>query len=59
MAERYVAFDFFQGHALSQKRKCQIGLHQNFLAFDDDFTKDETRQRREDGESLSKRRKHW
>lgn len=46
MAERYVAFDFFQGHALSQKRKCQIGLHQNFLAFDDDFTKDETRQRR-------------
>lgn len=28
----YVTFDFFQGHALSQKRKCQIGLHQNFLA---------------------------
>lgn len=27
-----MAFDFFQGHALSQKRKCQIGLHQNFLA---------------------------
>lgn len=24
-------FDYFQGFALSQKRKCQIGLHQNFL----------------------------
>lgn len=28
----YVTFDYFQGHSLSQKRKCQIGLHQNFLA---------------------------
>lgn len=27
-----VQFDYFQGFALSQKRKCQIGLHQNFLA---------------------------
>ena len=26
-----VQFDYFQGFALSQKRKCQIGLHQNFL----------------------------
>ena len=27
-----VQFDYFQGFALSQKRKSQIGLHQNFLA---------------------------
>lgn len=27
-----VEFDWFGGFALSQKRKCQIGLHQNFLA---------------------------
>jgi hypothetical protein len=25
-----VQFDYFQGFALSQKRKSQIGLHQNF-----------------------------
>ena len=29
--EVYVTFDWFGGFALSQKRKCQIGLHQNFL----------------------------
>lgn len=28
----YVALDWFGGHALSQKRKCEIGLHQNFLS---------------------------
>lgn len=28
----YVSLDWFGGHALSQKRKCEIGLHQNFLA---------------------------
>ena len=27
-----VEFEWFGGFALSQKRKCQIGLHQNFLA---------------------------
>lgn len=26
-----VSIDWFGGFALSQKRKCQIGLHQNFL----------------------------
>lgn len=30
--EIHVQFDYFQGFALSQKRKNQIGLHQNFLA---------------------------
>ena len=30
--EIHVQFDYFQGHSLSQKRKNQIGLHQNFLA---------------------------
>lgn len=29
--EIYVEFDWFGGFALSQKRKCQIGLHRNFL----------------------------
>ena len=29
--EIQVSFDWFGGFALSQKRKCQIGLHQNFL----------------------------
>lgn len=29
--EMRVRFDFFPGFALSQKRKCQIGLHQNFM----------------------------
>ena len=29
--EIYVDFEWFPGFALSQKRKCQIGLHQNFL----------------------------
>lgn len=29
--EIYVEFDWFPGFALSQKRKCEIGLHQNFL----------------------------
>ena len=27
----HVNIDWFGGFALSQKRKCQIGLHQNFL----------------------------
>lgn len=30
--EIHVNIDWFGGFALSQKRKCQIGLHQNFLA---------------------------
>lgn len=30
--EVHVEVDWFSGFALSQKRKCQIGLHQNFLA---------------------------
>ncbi len=30
--EIHVEFDWFGGFALSQKRKCQIGLHRNFLA---------------------------
>lgn len=30
--EVHVNIDWFGGFALSQKRKCQIGLHQNFLA---------------------------
>ena len=29
--EVHVNIDWFGGFALSQKRKCQIGLHQNFL----------------------------
>lgn len=29
--EKHVEFDWFGGFALSQKRKCAIGLHQNFL----------------------------
>ena len=29
--EVYVNIDWFGGFAMSQKRKCQIGLHQNFL----------------------------
>lgn len=29
--EVHVNIDWFSGFALSQKRKCQIGLHQNFL----------------------------
>lgn len=29
--EIYVTIDWFAGFAMSQKRKCQIGLHQNFL----------------------------
>ena len=29
--EIYVNIDWFGGFAMSQKRKCQIGLHQNFL----------------------------
>lgn len=28
--EMYVTFDWFGGFALSQKRKCEIGLHKNF-----------------------------
>ena len=30
--ELHVSIDWFGGFVLSQKRKCQIGLHQNFLA---------------------------
>lgn len=29
--EVHVNIDWFAGFAISQKRKCQIGLHQNFL----------------------------
>lgn len=31
--EVIVEFDYFQGFALSQKRKNQIGIHQNFMIF--------------------------
>ncbi len=30
--EIHVVIEWFGGFAMSQKRKCQIGLHQNFLA---------------------------
>ena len=29
--EIHVQLDWFGGFAISQKRKCEIGLHQNFL----------------------------
>lgn len=31
--EVHVTIDWFGGFALSQKRKCEIGLHQNFILF--------------------------